>query len=101
MIFPLIYAAFQTLKEKSSSNTLDGFLLSFYSLDSSKKLLVTFEEPLPSSYTIKLHFESFTGRGSVDSNGVHLSPPKKAYVTFKDSQSMWYSRTSFYIIEGL
>lgn len=58
--------------------------MSFYKLDSSKTLLVTFEGPLPQKYTVQLHFESFTGKKSVDN--VELSPPKKAYVTFKNSQ---------------
>lgn len=84
-------ADFDRLKEAGCSKPLDGHSLSFRLLDSTRKLRVTFGssrahgEPIPSSYVLTLHFEYFTGKGSIEK--VDFAPPNKAYVTFKHPRS--------------
>ena len=82
----LLFVDFQKLKEMGRSKPLDGYVLSFCLLSAARTLRVTFgSEAVPPSYMLKLHFESFTGRGSVEK--VDLAPPNEAFVTFKHSSS--------------
>ena len=82
---------FQKFKESGHVKPLNGqYHLSFCLLDSTRQVLVTFgdTEPIISVYTLKLHFESIIGKKSVEN--VTLSPPNKAYITFKESKSKFY-----------
>lgn len=82
------YLDFQKFKETGHAKPLNGlYRLSFCLLDSTRQVLVTFgvNEPILSEYMLKLHFESITGKKSVEN--VTLSPPNKACITFKESKS--------------
>lgn len=84
----LMVTDFQVLKEKSHSKPFETYRLSFCVLDSTKKIILTFgsqKEPMLNEYSLRLHFESFTGKGSVEK--VELLPPNKANVIFKDPRS--------------
>lgn len=71
------------------SKPLDGsYYLLFCVLGAARVLRVTFGgEAVPSGYTLKLHFEAFTERGSVEK--VDLETPNEAFVTFKHSKSRY------------
>ena len=94
MIYALVcdfrFVDFQKLKEMGRSRPLEGYVLSFCLLSAARTLRVTFgSEAMPSSYMLKLHFESFTGKKSVEK--VNLAPPNEAFVTFKHSSSRYHA----------
>ena len=77
------------LKERGRNHPLENYQLSFYNVSDSmnRKALVTFDNPSEqmNEHLIKLHFESFTAKGSVEE--VQFLPHDKACVIFKDPQS--------------
>lgn len=78
---------FQMLKEKGNVQCLETYRLSFYSLDSTRRIILTLSEAVTTQpeHFLKLHFESFTGKESVEN--VELLQHNKAVVIFKDPQS--------------
>ena len=85
-----MFIDFQTLKETSHTEPMASYHLSFINVSDStnKKILVTLSPPdeqIMNKIIIKIHFESFTGKGSVEE--VQILPPDKACIAFKNPSS--------------